>query len=457
MKSLFAPAAMLPGGWAENVLIHIADTGDIVSVQEKSRPADSEVLDGPVIPGMANVHSHAFQRAMAGLAERMGSAEDSFWSWREVMYSFVRRLQPDQVRAIAEQIYCEMLKNGYTAVAEFHYLHNAPDGKPYANRAEMALCHLRAAAETGIAITLLPSLYAYANFGDEPLDAAQKRFATTPDAVLGMVRDLRKEFSGDANVRIGVAPHSLRAVSPAMLKDLLAGMAALDPGAPVHMHLAEQVKEVNDCLTWAEQRPVQWLLDNAPVDERWCLIHCTHAMSGEIEKLAASGAVVGLCPTTEANLGAGPFQFARYRERKGRFGIGSDSHVSQLPVEELRWVEYVQRLTLRRRNISANADQPSVGGSLWRAAAEGGAQAIGRVTGAIERGKRADFLVLDADHVNLVGRREDALLDALLFAGNGQMVRHVMVGGKWAVRDGHHPREEAIAARYKQVCRELTA
>ena len=457
MKRIFAPEAMLPNGWTKDVVIEIDDEGSVAAARGRQSAAGAEPAGGPVIPGMANVHSHAFQRAMAGLAERMGSPEDSFWTWREVMYSFLKQLGPDQVGAIASQLYCEMLKNGYTAVAEFHYLHNAPDGKPYANRVEMGEQHLLAAQHTGIAITLLPSLYAYGNFGEEPLAPAQKRFATTPDVILGMVSALKKQTSDNPDIRLGVAPHSLRAVNPPMLKDLVSGLSSIDRKAPIHIHLAEQIKEVNDCLTWSEQRPVEWLLSNMPVDPRWCLAHCTNISQSEAEKLSASGAAVGLCPTTEGNLGDGIFPFARFRDKRGRWGIGGDCHVSQTPVEELRWLEYVQRLAVRRRNIAASPEQPSVGSTLWREAAAGGAQALARPMGAIAPGMRADFLVLDPEHINLVGRSGDLLLDAFLFAGGGQMIRHVMVGGKWVVRDGRHPDEGAIAARYRQVQKQLYA
>ena len=457
MKKLFAPQAMLADGWGRDVLIEIDEGGSIAAARSGESPIGAEPTGGPVIPGIANLHSHAFQRAMAGLAEHMGSPEDSFWTWREVMYSFLKQLAPEQVHAIAAQLYCEMLRNGYTGVAEFHYLHNAPDGKPYANRTELAQQHLLAAQQTGIAITLLPSLYAFANFGEVPLTEAQKRFATTPDLILGMVATLAKQTAGNPDVRLGVAPHSLRAVSPGMLKDLVEGLSAIDRKAPIHIHMAEQVKEVNDCISWGDRRPVEWLLSNMPVDSRWCLVHCTHSSQTEAEKLAASGAVLGLCPTTEGNLGDGIFQFVRFREKRGRYGIGGDSHVSQTPVEELRWLEYVQRLAMRRRNIAASPGMPSVGATLWREAAAGGAQALARPMGSIAPGMRADLVVLDPEHINLVGRSGDALLDAFLFAGNGQMVKHVMVGGKWVVRDGHHPDEAAIAARYREVQKRLYA
>lgn len=451
MKTIFAAAALLAEGWGSDVLIEIDERGNISAVRTRQIRGEAEDSGGPVIPGMANVHSHAFQRAMAGLAEHMGSPEDSFWTWREVMYSFLKQLNPDQVYAIAAQLYCELLKNGYTAVGEFHYLHNASDGRPYTRHAEMAHSHLRAAQETGIAITLLPSLYAFSNFGGEALTLEQRRFAVTPDAILAMVSDLRTICAGDPNTRLGVAPHSLRAVSPAMLTDLVAGIAGLDPTAPIHIHAGEQVKEVNDCLSWSGKRPVDWLLSSSPVDARWCLVHCTHSTSVEIEKLAASGATAGLCPTSEANRGAGVFPFLRYREKQGFYGIGGDSHVAQTPVEELRWLEYSQRLILRRRNIAASAERPSVGSNLWREAAAGGARALARPAGAIAPGMRADLVVLDSAHVNLADRHGDALMDSLLFCGSDRLVRHVMVGGRWIVREGHHPAEERFADRYRQV------
>jgi len=461
MKTLLASEAMLPEGWARDVAILIDDSGSITDVhaqqaQDKTG-VHTEYAGGPVIPGMANLHSHAFQRAMAGLAERMDTPEDNFWTWRETMYGFIKRLGPEEAHAIAAQLYCELLRNGYTAVAEFHYLHRAPDGKPYARRSEMALAHVRAAQETGIAITMLPSLYAYANFAEEPLVPEQKRFATTPDEILGMVREIRDACPDNPEISLGVAPHSLRAVSPAMLKDLIAGLEVLDASAPIHIHIAEQVKEVNDCLAWSDQRPAQWLLENMPVDSRWCLVHCTHVSTVETERLAASGAVVGLCPTTEGNLGDGVFPFIRFRGRNGRYGVGSDSEVCQTPVEELRWLEYSQRLALRRRSIAASAERPAVGTNLWREAASGGAQALGRRMGSIAPGMRADLVVLDGRHINLDGREGDRLMDALLFCGNECLVRHVMVGGKWVVRDGHHPAEEGIEAHYRRVQSELLA
>jgi formimidoylglutamate deiminase len=456
MKSLHAPHALLPEGWASDVRIDIAEDGSIASVCSR-RAGDGEPdraverLAGPVLPGMADAHSHSFQRAMGGLTERLGSPEDSFWTWREVMYAFTHRIGPAEAHAIAAQLYCELLKNGYTGVAEFHYLHHAPDGKPYARPAEMAFSHVRAAQETGIALTLLPSLYACGNFGGAPLSAAQKRFATTPDSVLAMLHDLREACHGHPDMRFGVAPHSLRAVSPPLLKDLLAGLDVIDRTAPIHMLVAGQVKEVNDCVGWSDRRPVQWLLDNVPLDPRWCLVHCTHVSSVETEQLAASGAATCLCPTTEANLGDGVFPFFRYRDMNGRFSIGSSANVSQSPVEELRWLEYGQRLQLRRRNVAASPARRSVGTNLWLEAASGGAQALGRPAGAIAPGLRADLVVLDGGHLHLEGRSGDLITDTLLFFGNQRLVKDVMVGGRWIIRDGRHPAESAIEAQFRTV------
>ncbi len=455
MKIIFAPEVLLIGGWQKDVYIGVDESGTIRSVSREKPLGEIESAGGPVIPGMANAHSHAFQRAMAGLAERLGSNEDSFWTWRETMYGFQKGLDPEQVQSIAAQTYVEMLQHGYTAVAEFMYLHNMPDGRPYAPRETMGLAHLEAAREAGIALTLLPSLYAYGNFGEQPLNASQRRFQLEPEEALRMVEALKQASSADADVRIGVSPHSLRAVSPSMLKDLLAGMDAMDPDAPIHIHVAEQTKEVNDCMSWSDQRPGEWLLNNAPVDKRWCLVHCTHVTTTEVERIAASGAVVGMCPTTEGNLGDGIFPFMRYRNKQGRYAIGGDSHLSRDPAEELRWAEYGQRLTLRRRAVSASPAAPSVGTNLWSEAAAGGAQAIGRPMGRIAPGMRADLVVLDGDGVELAGRSGDRITDTLLVCAGSRLVRHVMVGGRWVIRDGGHAKGSTIANRYLTVARQL--
>ncbi|MCX7892650.1 MAG: formimidoylglutamate deiminase [Burkholderiales bacterium] len=456
-RRLHAPVAMLPDAWASDVLVEIDDGGVIASVTPGVPRGEAEDAGGPLVPGMPNLHSHAFQRAMAGLAERMGSPEDSFWTWREVMYRFLARLDPDDCHAIASQLYVEMLREGYTAVAEFHYLHRDPAGRRYADPAEMSLAHVRAAREAGIAITHLASLYAHGGFGGAPLAPGQRRFATAPADVLEIVRRVRAEHRADPDVRAGVAPHSLRAVSPPLLAELLDGLAEAAPTAPVHIHAAEQVKEVEDCLAWSGRRPVEWLLDNAPVDERWCLVHCTHMTREETRRLAASGAVAGLCPTTEGNLGDGIFPFPAFFAADGHFGIGGDSHVSRSPVEELRWLEYVQRLQHRRRNLAASPARPSVGATLWRRALDGGCRALARPAGAIAPGARADLVVLDGEHPDLEGRRDDAILDTLVFSGSERLVRHVAVSGRWVIRDRRHEREHAIADRYRRAVAKLLA
>ena len=455
MKAWFCDEALLPGGWARDVRIEVDEHGDIASVAASASPAGAERLAGPVLPGMANVHSHAFQRAMAGLAEMRGDSEDDFWTWRELMYRFVSRLEPAQAEAIATHLYVEMLKHGYTAVAEFHYVHNDPAGARYAEPAEMLLRHLAAARAAGIAVTLLPSLYAWSNFGRRPPKSEQKRFLSDVAGVLSMIDAARAASAGDPDVRAGAAPHSLRAVDIAQLRDLAAGLHAKDPLAPIHIHVAEQTREVDDCVAWSGKRPVEFLLENIPVDSRWCIVHATHMTAEETRALAASGAIAGFCPSTEANLGDGIPPLADYRRAGGRYGIGGDSHVCRDPAEELRWLEYAQRLAARRRNLVVGSSTRGVGTALWLEAAQGGAQALGRSMGAIAPGRRADLVVLDGDHPDLVARSADAVANALLFSGADRMVRDVMVGGCWRVRERRHALEESAAARYRRAAVDL--
>lgn len=451
---LFASQALLAHGWAREVTIEADDTGRVSAIRHGPPAPGVERAAGPVIPGMPNLHSHAFQRALAGRTERRSpSGGDSFWTWREAMYRFVQRLTPDAARDVAAWLYLELLKHGYTAVAEFQYVHNGPDGAPYADPAEMSLAHVRAAADTGIALTILPVLYSHGGFGGAPLGTLQARFRGTPDTILQIAERLRAARARD--LVVGVAAHSLRAVTPPELAALCEGLAGIDSEAPLHIHVAEQVKEVEDCLAWSGRRPVAWLLDHAPVGPRWCLVHCTHVDAGEIDRLAASGAAVGLCPTTEANLGDGVFPLADYLAAGGRFGVGSDSHVSRDPAEELRWLEYAQRLVRRERNVAASAARPSVGGLLWTAAAAGGAQALGRCGGTLRPGAAADLIVLDGEHPDLAGRADDAVLDALVFSGGTRMVRDVIVGGRWRIRAGRHAREEEIGRAYRRAIERL--
>ncbi|HEY0836122.1 MAG TPA: formimidoylglutamate deiminase [Azospirillum sp.] len=448
MATIFAEQALLPEGWADAVLITIAADGTIAAVEPGAAPHDDERAAGPVVPGMPNLHSHAFQRAMAGLAERAGPAEDSFWTWREAMYRCVAALGPEHVQAIARQLYVEMLKAGYTSVAEFHYLHKDPAGHAYADPAEMAHRVAAAAEDSGIGLLLLPVLYRHGGFGGTPPGEGQRRFTLDPDAYLDLLGSI------DPRIATGVAFHSLRAVSG---DDMAAVLAGVDPARPVHIHVAEQRREVEDCRAWSGATPIDWLFDHVEVTARWCLIHATHAGDAELARMAASGAVAGLCPTTEANLGDGLFPARRFIELGGRFGVGSDSHVTVSPSDELRWLEYGRRLADERRNRLTGKGRPSVGGFLWDAALAGGVAALGLSAGRIAAGARADLVVLDGDHPLLAGMRGDAVLDRWLFAGDARMVRDVMAGGVWRVRDRRHPREEEAARGFVEAMRALAA
>ena len=457
MTTWFAAEALLPEGWARDVRIEVDPRGDFADVRAKATPEGAERLAGAALPGMANLHSHAFQRAMAGLTEVRATPDDDFWTWRELMYQFVARLTPADAEAIATHLYVEMLLHGYTAVAEFHYVHNRPSGKPYPDSAELLLRHLAAARASGIAITLLPSLYCTSNFGGEPLQPRQQRFATSPASVLAMVERARGAAGTDADLKVGVAPHSLRAVAPAQLNELVAGLRAIDPAAPIHIHCAEQVKEVDDCIAWSGKRPVEWLLEHMQVDARWCVVHATQASAEETRALARSGATAGLCPSTEANLGDGIFPLLEYRRAGGRYGIGGDSHVSRDPAEELRLLEYSQRLLHRRRNLVVAERTQAVGTTLWLEAAEGGAAALGRPMGAIATGRRADLVVLRADSPDLASRSGDAIANSLVLSGTRSLVNDVMVGGKWVVRSGRHPLKARAAARFRRAAARLIA
>lgn len=455
---LFAERALLPDGWARDVLLTIDAAGFLSAVQVGASAGDAERAKGVVLPGMPNLHSHAFQRAMAGLGERAGPSEDSFWTWRQVMYDFVARITPGQLEAIAAQLYVEMLKAGYTAVGEFHYLHHGGDGRPYADRAEMSRRIAAAASASGIGLTHLPVLYGYSGFGGSPAGEGQRRFLNAPDEILSIIESLSAEHEGDGQVQLGLALHSLRAVTPGTLAEAVTGLIAHDPEAPIHIHVAEQTKEVDDCLAWSGKRPVEWLLDTVMLNERWCLVHATHMTADETRRLARSGAVAGLCPTTEANLGDGLFPAPDYLADGGAIGIGSDSHISVSPIEELRWLEYGQRLVQRRRNLLAEGEsRPSVGARLYDLALAGGARAMGRWVGRLTEGYRADLLVLDPDAPTLLGREGDLLIDSLIFSGNQNPVRDVMVGGRWVVEEGRHIEESAIFEQYKAAVSALTS
>jgi len=451
MTSLHCPSALLPNGWFRNVRLEIEYEGSIVSVESGVAEFGAERAAGPVIPGMPNLHSHSFQRALAGRTERAGPSSDDFWTWRDAMYQFVDRVDPEALQAVTAWLYADMLKSGYTSVGEFHYLHHGPEGVAYDDPAEMSHQIVAAAKATGIGLTHLPVLYAYSGFGEEPPNASQQRFVCDSDLLFRIVDAIAKPTAEDTQFAIGIAPHSLRAISEDMLEDALSALNKSYPDAPIHMHIAEQLSEVEDCVLNTGMRPVAWALDNLDISERWCLIHATHLAGTEISRLANSGAVVGLCPTTEANLGDGVFPARPFLDAKGRFGIGSDSHISVDPAEELRLLEYAQRLLYRHRNMLQTEEQPSVGAALYTEALKGGAQALARPIGEIAVGKRADLVVLDSENIMLTEFEGDAILDALVFAAGAGLVKDVMVGGQWMVQDRRHHDEEALTAAARKA------
>ena len=452
-QRLHAADALLPAGWARDVLLEWSADGRFVSVApDTAAPPGVPRAAGPVVPGMPNLHSHAFQRAFAGLAEFRSGGADSFWSWREVMYRFARHVTPDQLEAIATWLYIEMLEGGYTSVCEFHYLHNDLGGRPYADDATLAMCLVRAARRAGIGLTLLPVLYQQGGFDGAPPTDGQRRFLRTTESLLSLLTKVSDAVAG-ADARVGLAIHSLRAVAPEAMRDALDGLAHLDSTAPVHIHVAEQVREVDECVAWSGRRPVAWLLDHAPVDGRWCLVHATHMTPEESRRAARTGAIAGLCPTTEANLGDGIFDWPAWAGEAaadpGRWGVGSDSHITVNAAEELRMLEYSQRLRTNRRNVTATPGQPHVGTALTLAAVAGGAAASGRAVAGIAPGRRVDLVVLDAAHALIAGLPAASALDAHVFASHcGSAIDAVFAGGHAVVRDGTHPRAAEAAAAF---------
>ncbi|MEJ8845121.1 formimidoylglutamate deiminase [Variovorax rhizosphaerae] len=445
-RQLFAKDVLLPAGWHVNVLLQWNESGQLTHVQsDADAPSGTPVATGPVIPGMPNLHSHAFQRAIAGLTEFRGEAQDSFWSWRTLMYRFASRLDPAQLEAIALSLYVEMIEAGYTSVCEFHYVHHDVDGRPYADDATLAHALLRAAQRAGIGLTLLPVLYQTSGFGGLPPNDGQKRFIRSTDSMLRLLERL-KPACDEQGARLGLAPHSLRAVPPEGLREALAGLSAIDASAPIHIHIAEQTKEVDDCIAWSGQRPVSWLLDHAEVDARWCLVHATHMDADEYRRAAASGAIAGLCPTTEANLGDGIFDLPRWQ---GAWGLGSDSHICVNAAEELLMLEYSQRLGTRQRNVAATAAHPQVATSMTLAAVQGGAQASGRAVAGLAVGQQADFIALDANHPALAGLSAGDMLSSHVFASHRtSAIDAAWVAGVQRVQSGRHMLHDSAAAGF---------
>jgi formiminoglutamate deiminase len=447
-QALFASTALLPGGWHDNVRITVA-AGRIARIEPGAAPAPGDERHAIVLPGLGNLHSHAFQRGMAGLAERRGTGDDSFWTWREVMYRFLERMGPDDLVAIAALAYAEMLETGFTRVGEFHYLHHDPAGQPYADRAAMSVAIAQAAAQSGIGLTLLPVFYAHGGFGGATPNAGQRRFINDLDQFARLRSEAGRALQSLPDAVLGLAPHSLRAATPAQITalDAMAGTA------PIHIHIAEQTREVDDCLAWSGARPVAWLLDHAPVDARWCLVHATHMTADETGRLAQSGATAGLCPITEANLGDGLFPA---REYPGAWGIGSDSNVLIDASEELRLYEYGQRLVHRGRNLLAPAPGASTGAALFAQSLRGGAAALGAPAG-IAVGHGADLVSLDADHPCLVGRSGDALIDGWIFAAGRGAIDCVWRHGTKVVSHGRHHARDTIVRQYRAVLTGLLA
>lgn len=439
MTYLWFAQALLPSGWASDVRIGLED-GRIAAIETGVAPAPDDARHATAVPGLPNLHSHAFQRLMAGLAEaRTGPDGDDFWSWRDLMYRLVGAITPDDLAAIAAMAFVEMLEAGYTRVGEFHYLHHQPSGAPYDQPGAMAAALAEAAGDTGIALTLLPVFYAHAGFGGQPPHAGQRRFLNDVDSFARLRDDSRRALSDLPDAVVGVAPHSLRAVTPEQLAALV-GIAGRDP---IHIHIAEQTKEVDDCLAWSGRRPVEWLYDAHSVDAQWCLVHATHVDPREGSQIAASGAIVGLCPVTEANLGDGIFPAADFLAAGGRFGVGTDSNVRIDAAEELRLLEYGQRLSRRQRNVLAAGDR-SNGRTLFDAAFAGGAVALG-AEASLGVGAAADIVGLAVDPLGA----DDRALDRWIF-GN-RRVDAVWRAGVKVVSDGIHHRRDAVARRFDTV------
>ena len=446
MTVIHAKTALLPDGWAQNVRVTLAQ-GRVAAVETGVQGAGVDCL----LPAMANLHSHMFQRAMAGMTETRGEGQDSFWTWRTLMYRFLDRLTPEDVQAIGAMVMLEMAEAGYASVAEFHYLHHGVGGVSYADLAEMSARIAAAAAETGLGLTHLPVLYERGGCDGRALTAGQLRFGNDPEQFARLWQAAGRALSHlPADTVLGVAPHSLRAASPAGLR-----MAeTLAPHAPIHIHVAEQMAEVAEVQAATGLRPVQWLLENHPLSDRWCLIHATQMEPAETEAMARSGAVAGLCPITEANLGDGIFDGMRFRAAGGRFGVGSDSNVRISLSEELRLLEYAQRLALRGRAMLAEPAR-STGRVLYQEACIGGALAGGRASGAIEVGRWADLMALDCSGPDMAASAGDMLLDTFIFAGDDRMVSEVWSAGRHIVHQGRHAGREGIIARYRATIARL--
>lgn len=454
MPAVFAKTAFLETGFTSNVRIEIGSDGVILRLDTEADASPGDHLADIIVAGMPNLHSHAFQRATAGLTEHASGGSDTFWTWRSLMYDLAARITPEDLKAIAAQAYLEFLKSGYTSVAEFHYLHGMAGASSPLDM-EMSEAIITSAEETGIALTHLPVLYEVSGFGETQPTQAQKTFHHTPDDFIDLVEKLVRSTRGKTDVEIGIGLHSLRAVRHQSLIDIDKWAKQIMAGRPVHIHIAEQEKELHDCLEHYGARPVEWLMSAVDVTDNWCLVHATHMTASEIEAAIKAGATAGLCPTTEANLGDGFFELPHWLELGGALGVGSDSNVCPSPVEELRLLEYGSRLRERRRLISTSPEHPGTGAYLWSAAARGGARALGRKTGSIKVGNKADFLALDAQHPSLCAAKDSDILNALVFGPSSGAIRDVYVSGVRVIEGGRHEKEEEITAQYRKCVARL--
>ncbi len=458
-------SVLLPQGWTPDALVTVAEDGRISAIEagggagSTGGPQAVERVSGFVVPGMPNAHSHAFQRGMTGDTEYRLSARDSFWSWRQAMYRLANRVEPEDLQVLATQLFIEMLKAGYTSVAEFHYLHRRPAGDHYPDGSGLWDAIIAAAVASGIGLTLLPTLYQTGDFGAAPLKPEQARFASDTDWFLRAVevRVATERSTAPAALRTGAAFHSLRAVPLETLREAALALRRIDPALPLHIHVAEQTQEVDSCKAHTGRRPIELLLETGLLDQHWCLVHATHATAAELQGIAATKATVCLSVTTEANLGDGFFEAAGFLKLGGRLCVGSDSQATVCPAEELRWLEYQQRLRKKRRAVLADKRDPHVGTRLWRDAARHGAQAIGQPAGTIEVGRRADWLVLDGAHPSMAGSVPDNALDHLVFAGGSAAIRDVMVAGRWVIKDRRHAAEPLLRPRFVDLMKRLAS
>jgi formimidoylglutamate deiminase len=457
-------SAFLPQGFTDDVRVTVSERGFITAVDtpetadaEAAPSVAAERIDGFVVPGMSNAHSHAFQRAMAGNTEHRLSARDSFWTWRRAMYALANRIEPQELQIIATQLFIEMLKAGYTSVAEFHYLHRRIDGSAYGETNALWDAIGDAASAVGIGLTFLPTLYQTSDFGGLELKPEQRRFGMATDEYLRAVENrIQSDRQRDAPaLRTGAAFHSLRAVPIENLREAVFALRSIDAAMPLHIHVAEQKLEVAACQRATGRRPIELLLDQQLLDEHWCLVHATHATASELAGVASAKATVCVSISTEANLGDGCFDTSRYLKSGGRLCVGSDSQSTVNPAEELRWLEYQQRLRKKRRAVLAVAGESHVGTRLWRHASLHGAQAVGQPVGSIAVGQRADWLVLDPDHPAMAGATKKTALDHLLFAGGDAAIRDCIVAGRWVIKDRRHELEERHLEEFSKLMNHL--